>query len=109
MFVQSDSAGSIPLFLQEMSVPGKIVHDVPLFMGWARQQKIKKGEDPPHSSQNQTPIPIPTANSTALPVEPTDADTKVPAETEARKEVEPESKAEADALAQPGAAREAEN
>ncbi|PWN28170.1 hypothetical protein BDZ90DRAFT_259992 [Jaminaea rosea] len=43
MAVQSDSSGKIPLVFQEMAMPGKIAHDVPLFYEWARKQKAKHG------------------------------------------------------------------
>ncbi|TKY87421.1 hypothetical protein EX895_004099 [Sporisorium graminicola] len=44
MAVQSDTRGRIPTMMQEMAMPGEIAHDVPAFIGWAKQYKL---ESPP--------------------------------------------------------------
>ncbi|KAK0521645.1 hypothetical protein OC842_006713 [Tilletia horrida] len=41
MATQSDAKGSIPLFLSESSLPGKISEDVPEFVHWAQGRHIK--------------------------------------------------------------------
>jgi len=127
MFVQSDSAGSIPLFLQEMAIPAKIAQDVPLFMGWKREQKIKEGSlknenpnamatqiqtnaEPSNQTSIETTKPgaaAPLVSESAKDAEtPVEAIPQVPDQTGAQEEVEPESKTERDGLEQPGAADE---
>lgn len=41
MAVQSDSRGRIPTMMQEMAMPGEIAHDVPAFIGWAKDYKVQ--------------------------------------------------------------------
>lgn len=95
MAVQSDSSGKIPLMFQEMAMPGKIAHDVPLFFEWARRQKerhgrvghdgarsvkaVGGGDGAQKAGAEQTPVAATTTGATAAAGAGTAAATTTPA------------------------------
>ncbi|EJD44162.1 hypothetical protein AURDEDRAFT_152230 [Auricularia subglabra TFB-10046 SS5] len=46
MATSSAAGGNIPQFVQDMSIPGQIAHDVPKFLAWIKTRREKKQVEP---------------------------------------------------------------